>query len=148
MNVRIVVADEREANFFDTIRINAPLVARGSMQNPAAGLKDSDLETDRPGRRFGMQGHRHAVDGERSTEKHELTLFAKHVAERIDAGRVHQEFDRLVLIAPPKMLGLLRQSMPTPLQSMLAGEVPKDLMHQGVDAIRNAVPWDSPMLFQ
>lgn len=53
MKLRIVVADERRAIFFDASRAGEPLTARGSMQNEAGGLKDIDLETDRKGRRFG-----------------------------------------------------------------------------------------------
>jgi protein required for attachment to host cells len=154
MNLRIVVADERQANFFDTLQQNTPLLARGSMQNQAAGRKDRDLESDRPGRRYGgtsgvshgsasAQSHHHGVGGERSTEAHELTMFTKAIADRIDAGRMAHEFDKLVLMAPPKVLGLLRQAMSTPSQTLLAAEISKDLMHQGVDAISNAVPWDS-----
>jgi protein required for attachment to host cells len=153
MNVRIVVADEREANFFDAFTPKAPLTARGSLQNDKAGLKDIDLETDRPGRRFGgtsgvshgsggVQGHHHGVTGEKSTKQHELTLFAKAVAQRIDADRARNEFDKLVLVAGPKMLGLLRQSLPSPSQSLLASEVPKDIVHQGSEAILKVVPTD------
>jgi protein required for attachment to host cells len=151
MNLRIVVADERQANFFDTTALNAPLHSQGSMHNPTAGRKDRDLETDREGRRFGgtagvthgsgtAQSHHHGVDGERSTERHELTLFAKEVAQRIEAGRVNHEFEKLVLVAPPKMLGLLRQSLPATSQALLAAEVPKDILHQGPEAIRQTVP--------
>jgi protein required for attachment to host cells len=141
MNIRIVVADERQVNFFDTTALNAPLSATGSMYNSIAGLKDRDLETDREGRRFGgTAGHHHGVDGERSTEQHELTLFAKEVGQRIEAGRVNHEFERLILVAPPKMLGLLRQSIPETSQALLAAEVAKDIMHQGPNAIRDVVP--------
>jgi hypothetical protein len=89
MNIRIVVADERQVNFFDTTALNSPLTAQGSMYNPIAGLKDQELETDREGRRFGgTSGHRHGVDGVRSTERHELSLFAMEVGQRIEAGRL------------------------------------------------------------
>jgi protein required for attachment to host cells len=154
MNVRIVVADERQANFFDAVTPKAPLTARGSLINESGGKKDSELETDRPGRRYGgtngvshgggpVQGHHHGVTGERSTEQHELTLFAKEVAKRIDAGRARHEFDKLVLVAAPKMLGLLRQSLPTPSQSLLAGAISKDIVHQGQDAIMRLIPEDT-----
>ncbi len=151
MNVRIVVADERQANFFNAARPDAPMTACGVLQNESGGKRDVELETDRPGRRYGgssgvshgsggQQGHHHGVDGERSTVQHDLTLFAKEVAQRIDADRVRNEFDKLVIVAPPKMLGLLRQSLPTPAQSMVAGEVAKDLVRHGPDAILNAIP--------
>jgi protein required for attachment to host cells len=154
MNVRIVVADERQANFFDAVTPKAPLTARGSLINESGGKKDIELETDRPGRRYGgtngvslgsgqVQGHHHGVNGERSTEQHDLTIFAKEVARRIDAGRARNEFDKLVLVAAPKMLGLLRQSLPTPTQTLLAGAICKDIVHQGQDAILRVIPQDA-----
>lgn len=145
MNVRIIVADERQVDFFDAVGSNSPWQARGSMLNPIAGRKDRDLETDREGRRFGgtaggtAQSH-HGVDGERSTARHELTLFAKDVAQRIEKSRIQHEFDKLILIAAPRMLGLLRQELPAQCQELLAAQVPKDLLHQGQEALREAVP--------
>lgn len=156
MNVRIVVADERQANFFDAVTPKAPLTARGSLINESGGKKDIELESDRPGRRYGgsngvshggaAQGHHHGVNGERSTEQHDLTIFAKEVARRIEAGRARHEFDKLVLVAAPKMLGLLRQSLPTTSQSLLAETICKDIVHQGPDAILRVIPPD--MFFQ
>lgn len=148
MNLRIVVTDEREASFFDTSKLIGPLTARGSLQNGAAGLKDSDLETDRPGRRHNgsagvSHGHSHGVDGERSTERHDVELFAKAVAQRIEADRIKNNFDKLLLIAPPKMLGLLRQSLSTPTRALVAGEVSKDLKRHGEDAILREIPDDT-----
>ena len=154
MNVRIVVADERQANFFDAVTPKAPLAPCGSLINESGGKKDSELETDRAGRRYGgtngvshgsgqVQGHHHGVNGERSTEQHDLTIFAKEVAKRIDASRARNEFDKLVLVAAPKMLGLLRQSLPTPSQTLLAGAISKDIVHQGPDAIMRVIPEDT-----
>jgi protein required for attachment to host cells len=154
MNVRIVVVDERQANFFHASSPRAPLVERGSVQNETGGMRDTELETDRAGRRFGgtsgvrhgvgvQGGHHHGVDGERSTKQHELTLFAKEVAQRIDSDRINHKFEKLVLIAPPKMLGLLRQSLTKHSQSMLAAEISKDLLQLGPEAILDAVPMET-----
>lgn len=154
MNVRVVVADERQANFFDAQKYGAPLALRASLENPTGGARDINLETDRAGRRFGgasgvrhgsgqQQGHHHGVDGERSTERHELTLFAKEVAQRIHNDRVRREFDRLIIIAGPKMLGLLRQELPDTCKGVLVGEIPKDLLKQGPDAVRDVLPRDA-----
>jgi protein required for attachment to host cells len=149
MNLRIVVADERQANFFDTYNLNGPLTPRGSVQNSKGGLKDTDLETDRAGRRFGGgaqsngPAHHHGVNGERSTERHDVELFAKEVASKIDHARTQKEFDKLLLVAPPKMLGLLRQSLPSQAHSMLAGEITKDLVRHGPEAILKLIPPDT-----
>lgn len=146
MNVRIVVADERQASFFDAVTPRSPLAERGSLHNERSGKRDSELETDRPGRRFGgtgaggVEGHHHGVTGEKSTVLHELTLFAKEVARKIETDRARNEFDRLVLVAGPKMLGLLRQSLSNPTQSMLAGEISKDILRQGPAVILKSIP--------
>ena len=146
MNVRIVVADERQASFYDAVTPKSPLTERASLHNGRSGKRDIEMETDRPGRRFGgtgaggTEGHHHGVTGEKSTVHHELTLFAKEVARKIETDRARNEFDRLVLMAGPKMLGLLRQSLSNPTQSMLAGEISKDILRHGPEVILKAVP--------
>lgn len=141
MNVRIVVADSRQASFFDAGKPSGPWARRGSLHNETAGMKDTDLETDREGRRFGgTAGHRHGVDGERSTERHELTNFAREVAQSIEAARVAREFDRLVIVAGPRMLGMLREELPQRCREAVAAEVDKDLSARNAAALREAVP--------
>jgi protein required for attachment to host cells len=146
MNVRIVVADERQASFYDAVTPKSPLTERASLHNERSGKRDIEMESDRPGRRFGgtgvggAEGHHHGVTGEKSTVHHELTLFAKEVARKIETDRARNEFDRLVLVAGPKMLGLLRQSLSNPTQSMLAGSISKDILRQGPEVILKAVP--------
>jgi protein required for attachment to host cells len=143
MNVRVVVADERDASFFDVEKVRAPPAPRGSLHNDAA-RPDRELETDRAGRRFGgTDGNRHALDGERSTERHEMEQFAKAVARTLDGARTRNEFDRLVLIAAPRMLGLLRDALPAPCRSVIAAEVAKDLVRHDLEAIRDAVPGEA-----
>ena len=141
MSVRVVVADERDANFFDVAKPQADPQACGSLHNDAA-RPDRELETDRPGRRFSgsANSNRHAVDGERSTERHEMELFALEVARTIDGARTRHEFDRLVLIAAPRMLGLLREALPAACRSAVAAEISKDLVHQDLATIRDAIP--------
>lgn len=140
MNIRVVVADENEANFFDMKNARAAPTGRGTLLNDAAGLKDRDLESDRAGRRFGGTGARHGVDGERSSQRHEVEQFAREVARALDGARARREFDRLVLMAAPRMLGLLRLSLPAPCRSTVAAEIAKDFVHRDVGVIRDAVP--------
>ncbi|MDN3721966.1 host attachment protein [Roseibium salinum] len=41
--------------------------------------------------------------------------------------RAAADFDRLVIIAEPRMLGLLRDALPAPLKSVVNAEIAKDL---------------------
>jgi protein required for attachment to host cells len=149
MNVRILVADEREAAFFDMTGVGSAPVASGALVNELATLHDRDLESDRPGRGAntgapgGSTAARHAMDGERSTRKHEMQQFARQVARTIDNARARNEFDRLVIVAGPRMLGWIRESLPPASRSVVAAEVAKDLVHEDTDAVLAAVPRDA-----
>jgi protein required for attachment to host cells len=53
---------------------------------------------------------------------------------------VHGEFERLMLIAAPDFLGLLRKHLSPPLTRMVAIEIPKVLTQQTAADIRAHLP--------
>jgi protein required for attachment to host cells len=140
MTTRVVVADEHEARFYDVDGAREPLHLTASLEDGAARLQDRDLESDKPGRGFGVDGARSALDGERSTKKAYVMRFARHVARAIEAGRRHRQFDRLVLIAAPRMLGLIRPHLSQPCRAMIAAEIAKDLSDVDERGLRRYLP--------
>jgi protein required for attachment to host cells len=140
MTVRLIVADERAATLFDMDKVAGPLRPAGKIENPEAGLPPRELVSDRPGRGF-SGGQRHALDGERTSRRwHPQIDLARQIAEAVDRGRTRHEFDRLVIMAGPRMLGLIREALPAPARALVALEVPKDLAHLDEEAVRNYVP--------
>jgi protein required for attachment to host cells len=141
MTVHIVVADESEAQFFDAASANANLALVDKFENPAARLHDRDLDSDRPGRVLSsVTSGRSDVGGDRSTRRSSHEDFARRIAEQIERGRNAHEFDRLVLIAGPRMLGLIRDAMSAPARQLVVAEVAKDLVHSDEQAIREHLP--------
>ena len=123
MTTRVVVADEHQARFYDVENVRAPMHLAASLEDGAARLHDRDLESDRPGTAFGINGARSAMDGERSTKKEYIARFARHIARAIEAARRLHQFDRLVLIAAPRMLGLIRPHLSQPCRALVAAEI-------------------------
>ena len=140
MNVRVLVADEAEVEFFTSLRPNLPLLSLGMLRDDQARLRNQDLESDREGRGFGGFGRRHGLDGERSAERERAMRFARTVARQVDHERACRAFDRLVIIAGPRMLGLLRQELTSRCQALLVAQVSKDLVHSDEETIRQAIP--------
>jgi protein required for attachment to host cells len=142
MRVRIVVADQGEARFYDSVAADAPLQLAGRIADPKARLHDRDFKSDRPGRVFdhapasgarrGSVAH-HSTGGERRPHKREAERFARQVAAILAAAEP-AGFDRLVLVASPSFLGPLRTSLPKWLRGRVVGEIRKDLVHQQDDA--------------
>mgnify|MGYP003504929667 FL=1 len=60
--IRIVVADQAEAVFYDSPSLQAAPREVGRISDPAAHLHNRDLVSDRPGRSYeSVGGARHAI---------------------------------------------------------------------------------------
>ncbi|BBE73302.1 host attachment protein [Oharaeibacter diazotrophicus] len=93
-----------------------------------------DLGTDRPGRGFGTDGRRAAM-AQTDFHDEEETRFVLDVAADLAAALGRGEFARLVLIAPPKVLGRLRTALTPQLADAVIGEIVKDLAHREVEVV-------------
>ncbi len=147
--MRIVVADQSEARFYDTDHFDSELKLVGHLVDPKARLHDRDFKSDRPGRVFdhappatgrrGGVGH-HSTGGERHPHKYEAELFAHQIAAELEKALRQDQLKRLILVAGPRFLGQLRAVLPKSLDSSVAAEVRKDLVHASDAAIRQHVP--------
>lgn len=138
MRLRIVVASEGEAFFYDTARFGPPLEPAGHWVDPKARLHDRDFNSDRPGRVFdhaasgGRRGSvaHHSTGGENRPRKREAALFARQLATQLSQERLLNRFDSLLLVAGPPFLGVLRKACPKSLQAAIVAEIPKNLVHE------------------
>ena len=64
------------------------------------------------------------------------TSFARIVAKRIEKGRVDHEFDRVVLVAPPRFLGILGKVLGTETEKCVIDRIDKDLTPLSDDEVR------------
>lgn len=71
------------------------------------------------------------------TDWHEFekTRFAKEFAETLNRAALANQYDRLVLFAPPQALGDLRQELHQETEQRLAYTEPKDYTNHPVDEI-------------
>lgn len=151
MSIRIVVADEASALFYDIPhggglqQLRSPLHVCGQIVDPTAHLHDRDLVSDQPGRksdraplqagRRGATAH-HATGGERHPRTHQTQQFVHRIAEAL-AQAVHAgSVDQLILVCAPHFLGMLRAGLPDSLSALVIDEVHKDLTHQPESALR------------
>jgi protein required for attachment to host cells len=149
MRVRILLADHSEADFYDMLAADGKPQFAGGLGDPLAHLHDRDMDSDRPGRFFdhapnptgrrGATAH-HSAGGERSTHKHEAVEFARRIAALLEEGRRAGEFERLVVMAPPAFLGLLREALPQSLRSIVVAEIAKSFVHQPPSQWRSHLP--------
>jgi protein required for attachment to host cells len=137
----VVVADGSHARILTAESPGGALAERESFIDPDVRVKQSELKTDRPGASFARAGHgQHAMTSEVEPREQERIRFAKLIADRLEAGRVANAFERVILVASPEFLGLLREQLGAPLQSRVTFTLDKDYVTQTPEEIRARLP--------
>jgi len=133
----IAVADSAHAAIYAQAAPGAALAAvpGGALASP--NLKGGEIVSDRPGRAFDSAGQgRHAMESEVDPRRQETLAFVREVAALLEARAKRNEFDRLVLVAPPRTLGDLREALDKTVKSRVAAEIAKDLVALKPDELR------------
>jgi protein required for attachment to host cells len=95
-----------------------------------------DILADRPGRSHESHGNaRHAIEPRSDPHRDLKRAFAVHLIGELEQRHAAHHFDRLVLVAPPEMLGNLRAGMPKKLAAIVSGELNQDLTHVATNEI-------------
>jgi protein required for attachment to host cells len=126
----ILVADGARARFLKNLGPGKGLEAALDSELQQHLPPNREIVTDKPGRGSGPAGGgRHALAPRTDWHTFEKARFAHEVAGVLDKARAADRFDRLVLVAPPKVLGWLRQELPKATYEKVTGEIAKDLTH-------------------
>lgn len=102
-------------------------------------IGDEDLydPQDRPPRSFSSVGvARSAMEKGRTLHEQEEENFLKRLAERLTEADKRKQFKHLVIAAPPRALGTLRELLPQSVQSRIRAETPKDLLDEATPKLR------------
>jgi protein required for attachment to host cells len=128
LTLRIAIADGEHARFVQPDANNA-LHTVNSIDSASAHLRSRDIGSDRPGRSFESGNPAHHAVGERH-DLHRMAkdAFTRLVAEQLNAASARNEFDELLLIAPPRALHELREALDPAAKARLVGTLEKDLV--------------------
>jgi len=102
------------------------IVALSATQFPETATEYAD----RPGRQSAAPGMgRHGLQPSTSVDDQQRDRFADRVIEALEQEWPQAGADRLVIAAPPKMLGRLRARLKGAPKAALMADIDKDLMH-------------------
>ena len=95
----------------------------------------ADLGTDRPGRVHHSVGTARSAVKQTDWHDRDEQDFLKALAERLDRAVQAKEVTRLVIVAPPRALGVLRKAYSQHVRDALVAEIDKDLASHPVSDI-------------
>ncbi len=97
--------------------------------------KTREIGTDAPGRSFSSVGHGRSAMEQTDFHTQEEDRFLKEIAGLLDAEVKAGHVKSLVIVAPPRALGVLRPAYSHDLRKALHGEIDKDLVKMPVHEI-------------
>lgn len=131
----ILLAEEGRARLLEREERDSPLSEGEAFTNPAGHMHESELTSDLPGSSSAAGAGRHNVDTDQGPKAHSREVFAKMLADRLDDARVEHLCERLVLIAPPRFLGLLRKHLGDNTARIVEREIGKNLVRHSLDEV-------------
>jgi len=135
----VVVADGRKMLFFrnegDALYPNLELDRVREQDNPA----DRDQKSDAPGVAYSSVGNSRHAFSEVDFHQLEEDRFASETAEMLRKRALANDFESLIIVAPPRTLGEMRKHYHKEVENRLTGEIAKDLTGHPVDEIEKII---------
>jgi len=132
----ILVADRSQARLFQRNKPQDGIHLIQKLDHPEGRMKEREINSDRPGRAF------HSADIQRSGYSPDLSAtdqvgksFAQSLAALLDQGRNQSRYERIVLVAAPRMLGWIRDSLSDLTQALVIESWDKDLSYLSEDQV-------------
>jgi len=125
----ILIADASRARVFAVTKKSEPWALVKEVAHPQSRSKGMDIMADKPGRVSQSKGVRHRPGMQPTTDPKEAEAerFALQLAGLLDEGHGHNAYARLVLVAPPHFLGLLRDAVSGQVKKQISATVGRDL---------------------
>jgi protein required for attachment to host cells len=137
-NSYVVVADGKKMlllrNEGDSEYPQLVVERKKEQENP----ENTGHKTDEAGRRHGVGSGYSAYE---ETDFHQLEedRFAEETVEMLNRWALRNDFESLIVVAPPKALGAMRKLYHKEVQKRLAGELDKDLTNAPLPEIEKAL---------
>ena len=134
------MADNSSARIFTVDDPAGDLYQVDALEHLESREHARNINADRPGRSFDSKGEgRHAMDVSVGPVEQEVIRFSKQVGEHLEAACLEGRCNRVLLVAGPRLLGLLRRHLDLPLDVQVA-ELGKNLGQYDAREIRGHLP--------
>lgn len=137
-NTWVLVADSSRGRLYSVAEQGKPWSFLKEYAHPASRVSEGGLTTSPPGRMHGSAsgGSRSSMESKTSPKHIEFEQFAHELAGVLHSGHGQQSYKRIVLVAPPHFLGLLRKTINHTVSKLIEVTVDKDYLHLSDKDIR------------
>lgn len=124
MSICILVANASEAHVYEAENIrDKNLTKIKTLDHPKSRGKGLDLISDRPGHYQTNHSARSAYEKSNPKET-QAEYFAIQLCEELNLNRMHNNYEKLIIIAPPKFYGRMQKHLDKHVTEFI--HIPKD----------------------
>lgn len=134
-NSFVVVTDGAKTLFFRNEGDAEFLKLEVARKREQPDRPDREQKSDAPGTAFASVGSARSSVGEVDFHQQAEDRFAAETAEQLRLRALRNEFESLIVVAPPRTLGELRKHYHKEVEKRLSGELAKDLTGHPVSEI-------------
>lgn len=132
----IVLADRAHAEIYTRNYVDGVMQRHLVLEHPAARQFQHDQGTDRPGRGKVPGTNKHqAYEDHADFPEQESAAFLKSVSREVDQAAQDGEMDKLILVALPKTMKLIKSEFSDQTKEKVAGEYAKNLVNVAMDTL-------------
>lgn len=135
----VMVGDGEKALFLqngeDEVYPNLSVIREMEQDNPPT----REQGTDTPGRLQDGPGAHSSAVAETDWHRLEKSRFAKEIADRLYKAAHRGQYDKLIIAAPPMVLGELRKAFHKEVEQRIVFDLAKELTNHPVDEIEKAL---------
>jgi protein required for attachment to host cells len=131
----VVVCDGKKALVLENVGDTKVVRLKTREVHEQPDAKTSEQGTDKPGRSINSIDSRRSAVEQTDWHDQEEERFLQRLAGRLDAEVNAGNAKSVIIVAPPRALGVLRQAYSQNLRNVLRAEIDKDLVRMPVDEI-------------
>ena len=125
----VLSANRSSASLFENDWPGKSMRRIQDIPHPQGRMQIKDIDTDKPGRVFDSFGQgRHSTSHKQEPTEHIAQQFALDLAELLNKGRLNHAYDKLILVAEPNFLGILRDALDKNTELLVTQTVNKELL--------------------
>ena len=131
----VVVCDGKKALVLENVGDTKVIKLKTREVHEQPDPKTSEQGTDRPGRSINSIDSRRSAVEQTDWHDQEEERFLQRLASRLDAEVNAGNAKSVIMVAPPRALGVLRRAYSQNLRNALRAEIDKDFVTMPVDEI-------------
>lgn len=134
-NALVLVADGRKMLFFRNRGDEHQIDLRTEAHDARKDRKDREIKTDAPGTVKQSFGYGHSTYEETDFQQQEENRWIRDAADELKARALRNDFNALVIVAPPKALGTLKKCLHKEVERRIVRAINKEMSGRPVPDI-------------